>query len=237
MRPRMYGSTDMKAFRISTCPSAGSPTSTSASSKSVGFGIPRGRAARRHSRLFTARSYGPGALLCGPCEPRRAGRAAALLEVLLVVVLRLVELLRVLDLRDDRFAVVRLLGVARGLRRGALLVVVDEDDAAVIVSDVPALAVQLRRVVLAPEDAEQVVVRDLRGVVGDLDDLGVARGVRAHVLVRRVAEMPAVVADAGARHAVELAERGLHAPEAAGAERGLLLQASSPPSSGRAPPS
>ena len=51
IRPRMYGSTDMNAFRISTSPSAGSGTSTSTSAKSVGCGTPRGRAARWISRL------------------------------------------------------------------------------------------------------------------------------------------------------------------------------------------
>ena len=51
MRPRMYGSTDMNVLRTTISPSPGSPTSTSASSKSDGFGSPEGLAASLISRL------------------------------------------------------------------------------------------------------------------------------------------------------------------------------------------
>src|SRR3954471_21115633 len=51
MRPRMYGSTDMTRFCTTSSPSEGEGTVTSTSSKSVGFGSPTGRAARRISRL------------------------------------------------------------------------------------------------------------------------------------------------------------------------------------------
>src|ERR1700754_1201361 len=47
----MYGSTDMNVLRTTTSPSPGSPTSTSASSKSDGFGSPAGRAASLISLL------------------------------------------------------------------------------------------------------------------------------------------------------------------------------------------
>src|SRR3954453_23631605 len=52
MRPRMYGSTDMNVLRTTTSPSSGSPTSTSASWKSDGWGSPAGREASVISRLF-----------------------------------------------------------------------------------------------------------------------------------------------------------------------------------------
>src|SRR5207248_3350379 len=47
--------------------------------------------------------------------------------------------------------------------------------------------------------------------------------VRADVLVRRVLERPALVADLGLRHALELAKRRLDAPEATCSERSSLL--------------
>ena len=53
MRGRMYGSTERKALRTTSSPSPGSRTSTSASSKSLATGSPRGRATRRHSRLVS----------------------------------------------------------------------------------------------------------------------------------------------------------------------------------------
>src|SRR4051794_16897900 len=48
----MYGSTDMNVLRTTTSPSSGSATSTSASSKSDGWGSPAGREASLISRLF-----------------------------------------------------------------------------------------------------------------------------------------------------------------------------------------
>src|SRR5688572_2455723 len=121
----------------------------------------------------------------------------------------------------------RLLLGLRPQRRLLLVAVVEEDGRAVLVSDVPSLAVQLRRVVLAPEHLQQVVVRELLVVVRDLDDLRVAGGVRAHVLVRRVLGVTAGVADAGPRDSFELPERRLDAPEAACSERCLSLHYSS----------
>src|SRR5690242_5622671 len=47
----MYGSTDMNVLRTTTSPSSGSPTSTSASWKSDGWGSPTGREASLISRL------------------------------------------------------------------------------------------------------------------------------------------------------------------------------------------
>src|SRR3954452_3416559 len=47
----MYGSTDMNVLRTTTSPSSGSPTSTSASWKSDGWGSPAGREASLISRL------------------------------------------------------------------------------------------------------------------------------------------------------------------------------------------
>src|SRR6266540_458629 len=104
---------------------------------------------------------------CRALKRRGAGRAAALLQVLLVVVLRLVERRHRLDLGDDRPLPARLLLHLRARRRFSLLLVVEEDRRPVLVADVPALPVELRRVVLVPEDAQELVVGDLLGVVRD----------------------------------------------------------------------
>src|SRR5262249_17067357 len=127
----------------------------------------------------------------------------------------------------DWLAVPHLLPLLRALGSLALLLVVEEHRGPVLVADVPALPVPLRRVVLAPEDVEQLVVRDDVVVVRHLDDLCVAGPVRADVLVRRVVEPAARVADARRGHSVDLPERRLDAPEAAGAERCLLRHSSS----------
>src|SRR5205085_9953299 len=85
----------------------------------------------------------------------------------------------------------------------------------------PAELPAARRVVLGPEDVEELLVRDLLGVGRDLDDLGVAGRVRADVLVARVRKRAALEPDLRLHRALDLAERGLDAPEAAGAEGGL----------------
>src|SRR5262249_30442272 len=149
--------------------------------------------------------------------------------VLLVVVLGDVEGLRRLDRGRDRAAVplrdVELrLGSFRGL---ALVLVMEEDHGAVLIAEVPTLAVAVGRVWLVPERFEQLLVADPIRVVGHLDHLGVSGPVRADVLVGRVFERPTLVADPGRGDALELSERRLDAPEAARSEGRLPLHYSS----------
>src|SRR5438477_290545 len=94
-----------------------------------------------------------------------------------------------------------------------LLGIMEEDHRAVLVADVPTLSVQLGRVVLVPEDVQELLVRDLLGVVRDLDHLRVSGRVRADVLVGRIVERAALVAGLGLGDTVQLAERRLDAPE------------------------
>jgi hypothetical protein len=75
----------------------------------------------------------------------------------------------------------------------------------------------------APEDVEQLLVGYPGGVVENLDDLGMARPVRADVPVRGVLGLPAGVADGGVDDAGNEAELRLDTPESAGPE-GRLLQ-------------
>ena len=61
-----------------------------------------------------------------------------------------------------------------------------EDRGPVLRPDIPALAVQRRRVVDCEEDIEQIAKGDPFRIVGDLDDLRVACRATAHLLIRRV---------------------------------------------------
>jgi uncharacterized protein len=98
----------------------------------------------------------------------------------------------------------------------------EEDGRAVLVADVRPLPVQRGRVVIIPEDFEQVVIADDLGVEGDLDDFGVAGAIRANVFVGRVVQLPAGIADRCGFNARQTPERGFDTPKTACAECGLL---------------
>src|SRR6202035_648414 len=139
----------------------------------------------------------------GDAEPDRAGDARAaeaavaagvLGKVLLVVVLGVIEPIparpgrvELGDLRRDRPVTGRrehlLIGLQRGLRGAALLIVAVQDQRAVLRTDVVALAHPLRRVVPLPEDLEHLLVAGGRGVEGDEHDLGVAGPRAADLLI------------------------------------------------------
>src|SRR6266849_415543 len=139
--------------------------------------------------------------------------ALVLLEVALVVFLRAPEPGRGHDLGDDRLLEVALRLLLRPEGLLLLLGVVREDDRAVLVREVGALAVQRRRVVHVPERVQQLRVRDLRRVVSDLDGLGVAGPSRADLLVGHVVDVAALVARDGLDHARDLVEEVLDTPE------------------------
>src|SRR3954453_15443051 len=144
-----------------------------------------------------------------------------LVEVLLVVVLGEVELgsWRPDDLGLDlavpgsrqRLLVHRL----RCLGRRALGVVAAKDVRPVLRPAVIALTHALRRVVVLPEDLEQILVADLRGIEDHADRLRVARLAGAGLAIGRVAGGTALVTDGRRPHAGLLPVRLLLAPEAA----------------------
>src|SRR5208282_6564963 len=111
---------------------------------------------------------------------------AALFQILLVVVLRGKERHGGNDLGDDRLGVaVRLLDrFFRGLRRGLLGRRVEEDGGAILRAPVRALAVELRGIVVLPENFEQVGVANLGGIEINFYGLGVAGAIGANFFVR-----------------------------------------------------
>src|SRR5258708_2951542 len=145
------------------------------------------------------------------------GRLSPFFEILLVVILcwmkrncrndlshdRLLEAPRLLQLffREPGFAL--------------LLRDVEKDRRAVLRSIVRTLAVELGGVVVLPEHLEQFLVGEFCGIVIYFDRLGVAGAVAAHVLIGRIGEVPAGVANPGCGNPRQLAESSFHSPETA----------------------
>src|SRR4029077_18386322 len=109
--------------------------------------------------------------------------ARVLVEIPLVVILCRPELPRRDDLGDDRPVEVTLRLGDRLARRRFLLGVVEEDRRPVLVAVIWTLAVESRRVVHVPERVQELVVSDLRGIVGDLHRLGMTGPPAADLLI------------------------------------------------------
>src|SRR3954452_13426736 len=117
-----------------------------------------------------------------------AGSQAALLQILLVIFLSRVERSGRFDLRHHF-----LLQAPALLQRflayfgGALLLSgMEEDGGAVLRAPIRPLPVQLSGVVVLPEDVEQRVIADLRGIISHFHDLSVAGRVSTDLTVSRV---------------------------------------------------
>ena len=143
---------------------------------------------------------------------------------MLVVRLGVIEAFERRDLGDD-FSGEDVGGIELGdvgLCDAALLVAGIEDRRAVGGADVGALAVELSGIVGdGEEDAEELAVGDLRGIVDHLDGFGVAGGFGADLVVGGGGGRAAGVANRGGEYAFYTLEDRLRAPEtASGEDRG-----------------
>src|ERR1700761_1224007 len=93
---------------------------------------------------------------------------------------------------------------------------------AVLSADVGTLPVQLRRIMVLPEDSEQVTVRDFCGVISDLYGFCVAGTVRANIVVSRILGMSAGVADPGIQHPRRGAKCLFYSPETTSCKRSFF---------------
>lgn len=106
-----------------------------------------------------------------------------------------------------------------------LLFVVDKNATAVLCADIRALTVYGGGIVHAVEEFEQFLVRDLVGVVVDLESFGVASLASANGAVAGVLSVATNVADSGVQHGVlgeVVAVHVLNTPEATCCYCGLL---------------
>ena len=92
----------------------------------------------------------------------------------------------------------------------------------ILCSDVGALPIQSRRIVIGPENIEQIVVFNLRRIEFNLHHFRVAGLVGANVLVTGILFRSAGVADRGRGYAFEISKSLFHAPETTRPERRFL---------------
>src|SRR5260221_705023 len=137
-----------------------------------------------------------------------AGSEAAFLEILLMIVLGAIEGLGRLDRGDDRPAeALRRFEPSLGRLGGCLLQRrVEEDRRAVLRPDIGALAVQGRRVMVLPEDVEELLIARSGRIALDLDDLGMAGFVAAQVTISWVYRHAARICGSGWNDAGEPAQ-------------------------------
>ena len=142
-----------------------------------------------------------------------------------MVVLRVIELGGRQNLGGDGAVARRLQPllecVAGSFRRLALLVAVTVDAGAILRADIVALAHALRRIVVLPENLQQIVVADCVRVEDHEHDLGVCGHAGADFAVGRIRGMAGGVSDGRAVHPGELPEFLLGAPKAAHCEHRL----------------
>src|SRR5260370_25334191 len=88
--------------------------------------------------------------------------------------------------------------------------------------DIRTLSIQRCRIVIRPENIEQLIIADLRGIEFELENLCMPSFIRANVLVAWVLFGPARIADRGRRHALQFPKSFFHAPKTTGPECGFL---------------
>src|SRR5665213_371946 len=139
---------------------------------------------------------------------------AALLQIALVVLLSLPKCLRRLYLGGNRLAI-GAGGVKFGDLRsslGCLLLVVSEDNAAILRSPIRALSVHLGRIVKCKKCVEKCLIREAGRVKLNLYDFRVAGAVATDFLIGWVFEVSAFVSYCCVNNACEFAKTGLYSP-------------------------
>src|SRR5579863_3631754 len=144
-----------------------------------------------------------------------ARREALLFQILLMIILGLEESLCRNNLGDDGLAeaVLFFQSLFRRLGCGFLLRGVKEDCRAILLAPVWPLPVELRGIVVLPEDFEQLIVGKPGGIVIDFDGLGMPGRVSANLFVSWVGRVATDVADPGRDHSRQLAEGCFNSPE------------------------
>ncbi len=135
---------------------------------------------------------------------RTIGLVTVLVEVILMIIFSRIEYAKSAYFSHDwigpYFLLVQFLLVVLGER--TLLLIVIEDDRAVLRTDVVSLSIHCRWVMCLPKGLEEFVVADNGCIVDDLTDLGMACRAAADFFIRGVTNGAACIAGANTLHSV-----------------------------------
>src|SRR5258706_9447671 len=98
----------------------------------------------------------------------------------------------------------------------------EENRRPVLRSVIRTLTIQRGRIVILPENVQQVVIADQRRIEGHFDHFGVTGLIGAHILISGFAHRAAHIADLRGFHPGQPTERGFHAPKTSRSEGGFL---------------
>lgn len=157
---------------------------------------------------------------------------AALFQILLMIFLRAPEFRSRSDFRDNPpLELPRPFELFLGrARRGFLLGRVEKYCGAILLAVIGPLTIELRGVVVFPEDFKNVRVGNVGGVERDLHNFRVSGLVSAHILISGILQMSAHISHDGGGDSVNLAESRLHSPETACSKcRSFCWQVDGPP--------
>lgn len=145
-------------------------------------------------------------------------RLAAFREVTLMIFLGTPEFRGQLDLGNDRSwkAAAHVDLIPGSFGRRFLFRRMIKNDRAILRADIGALPIQRRRIMIRPENIENLVVTYLRGIKFHFNDLGVAGRVRANVFVAGIVFCSAGIADRSRGYAFQVAKGFFYAPKTAG---------------------
>src|SRR5713101_3023931 len=93
---------------------------------------------------------------------------------------------------------------------------------AILRSNIRALPVQGRRIMVRPENVEKLIVTDLRRIEFHFYGLSVSGLIGADIFIGRILLCPPYVPDRCGQNALQIAESFFHSPETACAECGFL---------------
>ena len=149
---------------------------------------------------------------------------AALLQVVLMIFFSVPERWSGFDLRHDwaiEPAALRQF-FFRSVGGGLLFRGMIKNYRSILRSNIRALPVQRRGVMVRPENIQKVVIADLRRIELHFHDLGVSGFVGANILIRRIMLCSPRIPDAGGQNTFYVAECLFHSPETTRTECSFL---------------